>query len=268
MRPGIFQHGRIRLLRQPVDPGQGLAFALVGRVLEVDHDTLTAGVQAQTGVVYRNVPVDLPPITSRGRARGRVSIPRKDDLVWLEFRGGAASAPRIRGPIAERDGRRLEKFLKNYEDHFAPAQDFADFHDSGHGMIFGEKRVAFVDSDGTEVLRIDFEKKEIVLQEGFRLRVAGESGTEADSAILTAQYLTTQGYVNAAGGVGVIPGVVAPGQLLAKNILAEDAIVGKTIAAQSVTAGDVTASGDVRAGSVGLRSHGHLPAAPPGSAAG
>ena len=125
------------------------------------------------------------------------------------------------------------------------------------GRSFAQDKLVCRDKNGQEVFVIDFEQKEVVLKQGFRLRVEGAS--PADSSIVSAATVTTPGFLSAVGGVSLQTGVPAiPGVLLAQKAVIAEELAAANVAAGSVNAGDVT-GGTVMAGSVGLGTHTHGP---------
>lgn len=246
----LFSHGAGgRPLRRP-SPGSGGARGVPARVLQAYNDKMRADVQAVTGPVYRNVEYVGPAIDTDGKARGRFMGLAARDLVWLDFAAGAASSPRITATFSRPEFENIEKFLDKHKETFDVDDDFADFHKSGHAVVFAEDQLSFFDSQGQEALRLDYKKKEVVIAPGWQLRVGGE--TEADSTVIRNMVVSTPGTLQGLGGVSAVPGLPTPGVLVVQNI----------VAAGAVSCESLTAATSVRAGAVGLESHGHPPDAP------
>lgn len=233
-------------LRRP-SPGSGGARGVPARVLKAFNDRMRADVQAVTGPVYRNVEYCGPAIDNKGNARGRFIGLAARDLVWLDFAAGAAASPRITATFARPEFERVERFLDKHKDTFDVDEDYADFHLSGHAVVYGKDRLTFFDGEGREAFRLDYDKKEVVIAPGWQLRVGGE--TEADSTVIRNMVVATPGTVQGLGGVSAVPGLPTPGVMLVQNI----------VAAGAVSCESLTAATSVRAGAVGLETHAHPP---------
>ena len=245
---------------QPRSAGMSGAKPAPARVLKADNKKLRADVQTTTGLIYRDVEFAAALMNREGRAHGRIAGLRKGQVVWVDFAYGSPGTPVITTALSGYEKqdhfRAVRAFFRKFSS-FDPDEEFGDFHESGFGQIFAQDKLVCRDKNGQEVFVIDFEQKEVVLKQGFRLRVEGAS--PADSSIVSAATVTTPGFLSAVGGVSLQTGVPAiPGVLLAQKAVIAEELAAANVAAGSVNAGDVT-GGTVMAGSVGLGTHTHGP---------
>ncbi|MEQ9366676.1 MAG: hypothetical protein RIF32_20725, partial [Leptospirales bacterium] len=238
----IFSSGPFAGLQtEPRSAGLSGATAAPARVLEAHNKKLRADVQTTTGLVYRDVEFAAALIDREGRAHGRVSGLQKGQVVWVDFAYGNPGTPVITAVLSGYEKRDHFKSIRRFFQKltgFDPDEEYGDFHRSGYGQVFKEDRLAYLNKDGDEVFAIDFQKKEVVLKKGFRLRVEGAS--PADSSLVTGTMVTTPGYISAVGGVSLQTGVPAiPGVILAQRAIVAEDLAAADLVAGTVNAGEI-----------------------------
>ncbi|MEQ9366358.1 MAG: hypothetical protein RIF32_19110, partial [Leptospirales bacterium] len=217
------------------------ATAAPARVIATNNKKLRADVRTTTGLVYREVEFAAALIDGEGRAHGRVSGLQKGQVVWVDFAYSNPGTPVITAVLSgfeQRDHfRAVREFFRKLTG-FDQENEYGDFHRSGYGQVYKEDQLVCVNKDGDEVFCIDFQKKEVVLKKGYRLRVEGAS--PAESTIVSSATVTTPGFLSAVGGVSLQTGVPAiPGVLLAQKAVVAEELAAADLVAGTVNAGEI-----------------------------